>query len=200
MIAINLPSYAKMQAINVMVFVHVGVKHLVSEVQSAVVACGIGNTLGNKGAVGVSFKIANSRVVLVGCHLQAHEHELTTRNSQLHKIYNDLPGLLSKHSHTSTTTTQDKIMEGEVIDSANNDSKSHENQASQDIDTTQNVTSSPLQAHPPSSSPQPSSVMASKSTTLEVTEVEQRATQDLSEYADILIFMGDMNYRINGNT
>jgi hypothetical protein len=151
------------------VFVHLSIEHLVSDIKASAVACGVGNTMGNKGGVGVSFKLGHSRIVLVGCHLQAHEHEHETRNSQFHKIYNELFSQFVKGNETANNISSSNP-------SANN--RINPNPANENPETIAND--------------------IAYTTDDANNKVTQASTLD--EYADILIFMGDFNYRINGNT
>ena len=83
-----------LQAIHLMVFVHKSILPLIINVSSAAVACGLGNTLGNKGGVGISFRIANSRMLILNTHLSAHQHKVEERNDQVWKILNEMSTLL----------------------------------------------------------------------------------------------------------
>ena len=65
-----------LQAINLMIFVHRSLLPLISNVQSATVATGIGNTLGNKGGVGIAFQILERKLLFINCHFQAHVRNL----------------------------------------------------------------------------------------------------------------------------
>ena len=79
-----------------MVFVHNSIAHLCSEVVSAAVATGMGNTLGNKGGVGISFFVGNTKILIVNSHLAAHDKAVKQRNADYLKINNDLPPLLDR--------------------------------------------------------------------------------------------------------
>lgn len=84
-----------LQAIHLILFVHNSIKPLVSEISSAAVACGMANTLGNKGGVGISFRVADTKMLVINTHLSAHQNKVNDRNAQVWKILNDLPSLLS---------------------------------------------------------------------------------------------------------
>lgn len=60
----------------------------VKKVSSASASCGIMGIVGNKGAVGIRFKIYNDYVCFVNCHLAAHPNQILRRNqdfADLHK-------------------------------------------------------------------------------------------------------------------
>ena len=56
----------------------------------------MGNTLGNKGGVGISMHIANTSFVCVNAHLAAHQHAVNQRNADFNKIARDMPTMLLK--------------------------------------------------------------------------------------------------------
>jgi hypothetical protein len=57
-----------------------------SEVKNQEMALGFGNVVSNKGAVGISFKLGSIRMVVINCHLEAHNEGLERRNVQWNKI------------------------------------------------------------------------------------------------------------------
>ena len=59
--------------------------------QTAAVATGIGNTLGNKGGVALRCSIGSSSFLFVNCHLSAHQHAVAQRNADFHRIDTQLP-------------------------------------------------------------------------------------------------------------
>ncbi|RYH06211.1 hypothetical protein EON65_43160 [archaeon] len=79
-----------------MVFAHEAIAHMCSVATSAAIAFGVGNTLGNKGAVGLLLRIGSSKIVVVNAHLSAHQNSVKQRNAEFHKINNLMPALLLK--------------------------------------------------------------------------------------------------------
>jgi len=68
-------------AIRMVVFVRkVYVPHI-TQVEQAKVATGIGGVAGNKGGVGVSFRLLDSSICLVNSHLAAHQDKIKERYS-----------------------------------------------------------------------------------------------------------------------
>jgi hypothetical protein len=51
------------------VFVHISLTPVLSKVECDFVATGFNNTVGNKGGVGISFKIGETRILCISCHL-----------------------------------------------------------------------------------------------------------------------------------
>ena len=52
---------------------------LVRDVRRDAVSCGLGNVIGNKGAVGVSFEYAGARMCFLNAHLAAHAENVERR-------------------------------------------------------------------------------------------------------------------------
>ncbi|KAJ1454194.1 Endonuclease/exonuclease/phosphatase [Pelagophyceae sp. CCMP2097] len=59
--------------------------------------CGLGDTLGNKGGIGVAFRLYETTLCFVNCHLEAHQAEVAGRNDDYRQIVEALklgrPGL-----------------------------------------------------------------------------------------------------------
>ena len=51
-----------------------------SEIKTEELALGFGNVISNKGAVAISFKLGNSSILAINCHLEAHTEGLEKRN------------------------------------------------------------------------------------------------------------------------
>lgn len=79
-----------------MVFVHRKIAHLCSVVTSAAVPTGMGSTLGNKGGVGLFFKVGDTRFLIVNAHLAAHQTAENRRNAEFNRINKMIPVLLEK--------------------------------------------------------------------------------------------------------
>ena len=65
----------------------------------------MGNTLGNKGAVGISMHIANTSFVCCNAHLAAHQHAVNQRNADFNKIARDMPTMLMKKNKGKKSIT-----------------------------------------------------------------------------------------------
>lgn len=85
-----------------MMFAHESIAYHITEIVSASVATGVGNTLGNKGGVGISFRIGETKIVVVNAHLAAHDKAVKQRNADFAKINHSLPPLLEKKILAST--------------------------------------------------------------------------------------------------
>lgn len=179
-----------LQAIHLMLFVHKSIEPLITNVSSAAVACGMANTLGNKGGVGISFNVANSRVLLLNTHLSAHQEKVEERNVQVWKILNALPSMLNMNDgdgkvklnaeeQNSSTVSGGA---GDVPSSNGNDSPNDSNVTNDDNNQVAVVSTDDDQK------------LVSDGDTSKFKGVSK-----IEKHYDCLIFMGDMNYRINGN-
>jgi hypothetical protein len=95
-------------ALHSIVFIHHKLLPYISTIRKGYVACGMelfNSNIGNKGATYISFNIGNTSVLLIGCHLPAHQNNVAGRNGSFHKIVNDLNIELSKGTFHSTTVT-----------------------------------------------------------------------------------------------
>ena len=81
----------RLMGIYIAVFVFKDCKHLIQGTSTSVVPAGLlRGRLGNKGAVGVSLKLAGTRLLFINSHLAAHEHKLGARLDNMQKIQKSL--------------------------------------------------------------------------------------------------------------
>ncbi|CAI5472992.1 unnamed protein product [Closterium sp. Yama58-4] len=62
----------------------------ISDVETGAVACGFGRALGNKGGVGVRMTICGRVCAIINCHLAAHDNATAKRNEDWHRIYTSM--------------------------------------------------------------------------------------------------------------
>ncbi len=62
----------------------------VKDVRTSSIACGVGNVLGNKGAVGVSLSVDALRLLFINSHLAAHDEHIERRNADYQRIFTGL--------------------------------------------------------------------------------------------------------------
>lgn len=136
-----------LQAIHIIVYAHVSIVSIITEVTSAAIPMGIGNTLGNKGGVAVAMLVGKTRFAFVNAHLEAHQGAWTERNTQANRLHEEMAGALRRG-------VASKIINGN---------------GSTDIGSAG------------------------------VSQSAKVADQPLDTFADRVIFMGDFNYRLNGN-
>ena len=87
-----------------MAFVHKAIAPMCSLVTSAAVPTGMGSTLGNKGGVGLLFKIGETRLLIVNAHLAAHQTAEKRRNAEFNRINKMIPILLEKKEAAITSS------------------------------------------------------------------------------------------------
>jgi len=80
-----------LQAIHIIAFAHESIWHLCNNFTSTSVATGLGNFMGNKGAVAISFNVAKTRFAFVNAHLAAHQNATKQRNAEFQRINREAP-------------------------------------------------------------------------------------------------------------
>lgn len=203
-----------LQAIHIMVFVHVSLIPFVSGVSSAAVTTGIANTLGNKGGAGMKLSIGATSLVFANAHLAAHQNAVKARNADFQRIDSEMPGML-------TTAAVEVVAAGSASNSSAADAKliatpsltdhvtavDNKSSVAGDSDNkacTTDATALVVVADAKASAAAPlPSVEDAKPTlsvgTQEITLPSARIGHNLAASADAVVFMGDLNYRIRGN-
>ena len=77
-----------MVAMHIVVLIRRSLRHLLSQVEKGRVATGVGDVIGNKGAVAVCLDLGRTSLLLVNSHLAAHQHAVEQRNADFWKINN----------------------------------------------------------------------------------------------------------------
>lgn len=222
-----------LQAIHIMCFVHRSIANLCSVVTSAAVACGAGNTLGNKGAVSVFLKICGTKILVVNAHLSAHQHAERKRNAEFRKISLQMPLLLEQKDGGTTSTSEgsstidqrptapsDQTTESPQIINEGHVPMQSVKDAAPDDDAAGMPT--PLMVPEPesnmdeddeaeadpdgleTSSPLPGNgrPLSTNNSFLSGGNTQSGGAsvgKTIDKFADVVIFMGDLNYRIKGN-
>ncbi|KAG2484194.1 hypothetical protein HYH03_017006 [Edaphochlamys debaryana] len=75
-----------LMAIHILLFAVKPLAPHITEVRTSSVATGVGNMLGNKGGVAVTFNLAGAQILLVGAHFAAHDQHIERRNADFHRI------------------------------------------------------------------------------------------------------------------
>jgi len=94
-----------LQASHIILFVHKSIGHLISNVQSLAVATGLGDTLGNKGGIGVTLSIANSSFIFINAHLGAHQHATVRRTNEFRRISSEMSNLMLLQQRNDSETS-----------------------------------------------------------------------------------------------
>ncbi|CAM0945760.1 unnamed protein product [Alopecurus aequalis] len=69
------------------VWVRTNLKHSISDIDNAAVACGLGRAIGNKGAVGLRMKIHDRSICFINCHFAAHMEAVSRRNEDFDHVF-----------------------------------------------------------------------------------------------------------------
>lgn len=98
-----------LQATNLIAFVHGALEHMVHGVATSAVACGIGNTMGNKGGIGLRFSVADSDLCFVTAHLSASRdaNGAAQRSADFRRISTGLTRALS-----TRTVPDERVLRG----------------------------------------------------------------------------------------
>eukprot|EP00606_Chrysophyceae_sp_TOSAG23-5_P000802 GSChrysophyteH2.ASY1.ANO1.1608.1 assembled CDS len=164
-----------LQAMHLIVYAHRGIMHLCSDLTSGCIATGMGmgvGTLGNKGAVAVNMRLCGTTTLtVVNSHLAAHQNAVKKRNEEFRKIHRDMPSVRGETppSHPGAPTASSV--------------KNHASSAGEDSEVTA--------VQQEGGEGREGGVLA--------TSTSGSSSLTLSQSADRVIFMGDMNYRIRGN-
>jgi hypothetical protein len=79
-----------LREIRITAFVRKSLASGLSGVYSDNVATGIGNVVGNKGGVAITFSMGHQSFCFLNCHLAAHQHKQEDRNDDIRLILQDL--------------------------------------------------------------------------------------------------------------
>ena len=149
---------------------------MVRDVRRDAVSCGLGNVIGNKGAVGVSFEYAGARMCFLNAHLAAHAENVAQRNADYHRVVKTMfaprgrekgkprlvkkqaPGKVKKNAVAPAPAFAEDVPGDSPIDSA----------------------------RPPPSTPKFGGVF-------------KRRGWSAADGFDMCVFLEDLNYRVEGN-
>eukprot|EP00158_Paraphelidium_tribonemae_P003793 Partr_v1_DN26377_c0_g1_i3_m43410 putative inositol len=81
-----------MAALNLSIYVPKTLHHLIGDVECGHVATGIGNVVGNKGAVSIGFSVADrASFLVINSHFAAHQYNVAERKNDYDRIRHELP-------------------------------------------------------------------------------------------------------------
>lgn len=80
-----------MSAVHLMVFLHRTLWKYCAEVVTCHVATGFANVIGNKGSTQVAFRLGNTKLLFMNCHLAAHADKMQERTQSMHRILETSP-------------------------------------------------------------------------------------------------------------
>eukprot|EP01135_Chromosphaera_perkinsii_P000298 Nk52_evm67s62 gene=Nk52_evmTU67s62 len=165
--------------IHICVFVSKFLRPYITQVQTSSVSTGIGNVVGNKGGVGVTFNFHKTSFLFISSHFAAHQGKVKERNEDFRRIMKELSfPCLGPKSRRGTGPTRN-FAEGKDF----NPRKAR--RALSDPEACKGL------QHCRTSVVQDRGVHKNK--------LQFNGKDDLSDYVDHFIWMGDLNYRIDGN-
>lgn len=91
---------------NLVVFVHCSIEKLIQDVNSSSIKTGIGNVIGNKGALAISLKYKEKTFLFIGCHLAAGHSAIENRNKDFLRINTSLSIANKSSSQEETISDQ----------------------------------------------------------------------------------------------
>lgn len=198
-------SSSSLMAMHLVIFIRSTLVSRISHIRISNVATGVGNVLGNKGGVAVSFQIDRIKVLCISSHFAAHDTEINRRNLDYKRIKT---GLFT--SNLSSTTISPRVASilgtwSKVSQDSKGTNNSSTRGSSDPLDSSHTGASSESPTHHSNGrqSPDPKTPQSSRSNSADL-RTEASLPEDLPPLAvnshDVVLWMGDMNYRINGNT
>lgn len=145
----------------------------------------MGNTLGNKGAVAISMRIGKTKFAFANAHLAAHQNAVKQRNNDYSKISKEMPLLLLKSEMKTKARLDFRINKANNLNIAATRSKRGNSNAGDNLSIVSASASQPYEDSSPRRDVEGLDVPA--------------FVPDLEEFADRVVFMGDLNYRVRGN-
>ncbi len=187
-----------LQALHVILFAHKSIGHLLSNVRSRAVPTGIGDTLGNKGGIGIAVTIGESTFLFVNMHLSAHQHSTERRTREFYKICHELStriwkrnsetmSVVSTSGSSSANNGDEEWTHRDRGDSHINDEDEdeiHENLLDDGDILRDTIDLVPL-LHPDTQH-------------ADNDDIQQPTTNPLVHAFDRIFLFGDLNFRING--
>jgi phosphatidylinositol-bisphosphatase len=112
-----------LQAAHLIVFVHKALIPFLSDLRSAAVPCGLlRNSLGNKGGIGIAFRVLDTRFLFVSAHLAAGQRSAKLRHADYHRIAHGLMkrlgGQRKSGDDDDSEHSDDDMEEGDDVEDA----------------------------------------------------------------------------------
>lgn len=165
-------SMRQLSGMLVIVFARSNLSDSLGEIHTASVACGILGVGGNKGAVAVHLSLYRHRFVFICSHFAAHQHAIDVRNANYHTILQEL-NFKSIHSIFDDTDEDEDMFDALVASTdVNSGVFTQDNVFARD-----SIDKSPHALH----------------------QVSSQRESGFLKNIDATFWMGDLNYRIDGN-
>ncbi|CAI6002619.1 unnamed protein product [Closterium sp. NIES-65] len=179
----------------------------ISDVETGAVACGFGRALGNKGGVGVRMTICGRVCAIINCHLAAHDNATAKRNEDWHRIYTSMEFGRSMGTVGTAATNAAKAAGAGFQSAVQGFVKAAGRGVGGAAGAAGFVPISSTQGTDVSGSDWPNAAAGINSSS-SIGSVDSYAESDLLIWmgdlnyrldgSDLLIWMGDLNYRLDG--
>ena len=158
----------------------------VSDFKVDAVSCGIGKVYGNKGAVGVSFSYAGASMCFLNAHLAAHLEKVKQRNADYHRIVKTMFAPKGRKSRA----LYDKENAQVARETADADGWG----GADDLTSERIYPTAPSQPGTPIDPTRPT-----PATPKMFGGLFKKKGWSAADGFDLCVFMGDLNYRVEGN-
>lgn len=167
------------------VFVRRELLPMVTDVKRDAVSCGIGNVVGNKGGVGVCFNYAGAHLCFLNAHLAAHNEKVKQRNADYHRIVKTMFAPKGR-VRTKPSTGVTRRVKGNAVAPAD----AGESESGTAWGTPSSTTDPHTPLDPNRPTPETPSMFGG---------LIKCHGWSAAEGFDLCVFMGDLNYRVEGN-
>lgn len=178
------------------VFVRRELLPMVTNIKRDAVSCGFGKVLGNKGGVGVSFNYAGARLCFLNAHLAAHNEKVKQRNADYHRIVKTMfapkiKGGGGGGAGVDVGSTFTKVPGQRVKANAVAPADASESESGKVSSSDSSAASNPRTPIDPD--------RPTTETPSAFGGLIKRQGWSAAEGFDLCVFMGDLNYRVEGN-
>lgn len=149
---------------------------MVRDVRRDAVSCGLGNVIGNKGAVGVSFEYAGARMCFLNAHLAAHAENVAQRNADYHRVVKTM------FAPRGREKGKPRLVKKQAAGKVKKNAVAPAPAFAEDVPGDSPIDS----ARPTPSTPKFGGVF-------------KRRGWSAADGFDMCVFLGDLNYRVEGN-
>ncbi|KAK9838926.1 hypothetical protein WJX74_006037 [Apatococcus lobatus] len=207
-----------LMAISLLIYVRRSLANECSEVSTSNIATGIGNMLGNKGAVAAALIVRSTRLLFICAHFAAHEKQIQQRNAEAARIRAGL-FLRSEFRSPGTDPTDQEVNfatggglgkllgpqgSGQLMGGDENSPASSPSPKRTSLDSPNKLTAvQTLQLRTDSSMPASSTAsetdrLSLSQPLLRTSSLSSQAGRDVTDLFDLTLWMGDLNYRLVG--
>jgi hypothetical protein len=204
-----------LQAIHLAVFVHASLVRVINDIQTGAVPCGIGDQLGNKGGVAVGFNVGRTALLFVNCHLAAHQHAIARRNRDYMRIETNMPLIptgwhvesqIAIHASDGRTQQVTIVPPAKVQETIQPEEEDDGDASSTDSDSDREGAQKPRPSKAAKKAKRRADTAPQQPAAAVTTAQEPSGPRRVylparvSDRYDRVVWMGDLNYRIEGGS